>query len=67
MEFLFEFLTGELKLNSQEVAGALWRDYQRGGRHDKPAFLKPFLAPELSAPSRRKSLFVPKRQARRLV
>ncbi|HUB87810.1 MAG TPA: DUF4080 domain-containing protein, partial [Verrucomicrobiae bacterium] len=40
MELLFEFLTGELKLNPRPVAETLWRDYQRGGRHDKPAFLK---------------------------
>jgi radical SAM superfamily enzyme YgiQ (UPF0313 family) len=66
MELLFEFLTGELQLDSRDAAVTLWRDYQRGDRHDKPAFLKPFLPQELSAPSRRKSLLVPKRQARRL-
>jgi len=67
MELLFEFLTSEMKLDSRDAAGALWRDYQRGDRHDKPAFLRPFLALELSTPPRRKSLSVPKRQARRLV
>ena len=43
MELLFEFLTAELKLDAKPVAETLWRDYQRGGRHDKPGFLKDFL------------------------
>ena len=33
MELLFEFLTGELRVNPKLVAETLWRDYQRGGRH----------------------------------
>lgn len=67
MELLFEFLTQESKLDPQEVASSLWHDYQRGGRHDKPAFLKTFLPPEPLTPSSRKSLALPKRQARHLV
>jgi hypothetical protein len=68
MERLFEFLTKEVKLRAEVVAETLWHDYQRGGRHDKPAFLKPFLPPEKSEPlPRRKSLTLPKRQARHLV
>lgn len=68
MELLFEFLTSELSVDPQLVARSLWRDYQRGGRHDKPAFLKRFLASENPAPaSPRKSLSLPKRQARHLV
>jgi hypothetical protein len=67
MELLFEFLTSELKLDSRETAEALWRDYQRGGRRDKPSFLKPFL-PEKPEPSElRRSVALPKRQARHLV
>ena len=46
MELLFEFLTGELHLDAKPVAETLWRDYQRGGRHDKPGFLKDFLPAE---------------------
>jgi radical SAM superfamily enzyme YgiQ (UPF0313 family) len=38
MELLFEFLTGELGLEPEAAAETLWRDYQRGGRRDKPAF-----------------------------
>ena len=68
MELLFEFLTGELKLAPQEVAPSLWRDYQRGGPRDKPAFLKPFLPPELPVSSRSRNLLaLPKRQTRHLV
>lgn len=43
MQWLFEFLTIEKKCNRQVVAEALWRDYQRGGRKDKPSFLREFL------------------------
>jgi radical SAM superfamily enzyme YgiQ (UPF0313 family) len=68
MELLFEFLTQESNLHPQEVAPTLWRDYQRGRRHDKPAFLRAFLPPEPPAPLQpRKSLTLPKRQARHLV
>ena len=63
MEWLFEFLTGELKLNSQQIAETLWRDYRRGGRHDKPPFLREFLPDEENS-SPRRSFALPKRQAR---
>lgn len=66
-EFLFEYLTQMLQLEPAHVAQSLWRDYQRGGRSDKPPFLRPFLpvdsAPAL--PASRRSL-APKRQARHL-
>ena len=42
-ELLFTFLTGELKLDRRVAAESLWRDYQRGGRHDQPEFLRPHL------------------------
>jgi hypothetical protein len=65
MELLFEFLTGELNLDAKAVAGILWRDYQRGGRHDKPGFLKDHLpASDRVIPLRKSNL--PKRQARHL-
>ena len=67
MELLFEFLTQELKLNLEEAALALWHDYQRGGRRDKLAFLKPFLTPENPPSSQPRKSMVPKRQARHLV
>ncbi len=43
MELLFKYLTGAVGLEPQLVAQTLWRDYQRGGRKDKPTFLKDFL------------------------
>ena len=68
MELLFEFLTGELRLDAKLVAETLWRDYQRGGRHDKPAFLKDFLFTEEKViPLRKTKTALPKRQARHLV
>jgi radical SAM superfamily enzyme YgiQ (UPF0313 family) len=68
MELLFEFLTGELQLNARQVAETLWRDYRRGGRHDKPGFLKDFLSTEEKVvPLRKTKPTLPKRQARHLV
>ena len=65
MELLFEFLTGELRLPEQTTAEALWDDYQRGGRNDKPAFLCRILPAQVSAPRKLQSLHsLPKRQAR---
>ncbi len=67
MELLFEFLTAELHLDPKPVAEILWRDYRRGGRHDKPGFLKDFLSEEILAPPRRTKTALPKRQARHSV
>jgi radical SAM superfamily enzyme YgiQ (UPF0313 family) len=64
MELLYEFLTGELRLDPGQVGGALWRDYQRGGRRDKPAFLKGIPALASAEPSARPGSGLPKRQAR---
>jgi radical SAM superfamily enzyme YgiQ (UPF0313 family) len=67
MELLFEFLTGEQRLESEQTAAVMWRDYQRGGRHDKPAFMKDFLPAETpTALTRRIRTGLPKRQARHL-
>ena len=43
-ELLFEFLTGELKLDVTKTAETLWEDWQRGGRRDPPEFLRPVVA-----------------------
>jgi hypothetical protein len=68
MELLFEFLTGELKLDAKPAAETLWRDYQRGGRHDKPRFLKDFISTEEPVITPRKvKTALSKRQARHLV
>ncbi|HEY1662739.1 MAG TPA: DUF4080 domain-containing protein [Verrucomicrobiae bacterium] len=66
MEWLFEFLTVENKLDARQVAPALWTDYQRGGRHDKPGFLREYL-PDTSPETITRSPALPKRQARHLV
>jgi len=65
MEWLFEFLTGERGLEARMVAEVLWRDYQRGGRPDKPSFLREFL-PDSEPKSRDRRSGLPKRQARHL-
>ena len=68
MELLFEYLTAELRLDARRVAETLWRDYQRGGRHDKPGFLKDFLSREEPViPPRKSRTALPKRQARHLI
>lgn len=63
MEWIFEFFTLELKHDPRAVAEALWRDYQRGGRNDKPAFLRDFL-PGDDRPRTRVPRLRAKRQAR---
>jgi hypothetical protein len=67
MELLFEFLTAELRLDLNPVAETLYRDYRRGGRHDKPGFLKSFLSEEKTIPLRKTRSALPKRQSRHLV
>jgi radical SAM superfamily enzyme YgiQ (UPF0313 family) len=42
---LFEFLTETCSLDPELVAQSLWRDYVRGGRRDRPAFLREFDLP----------------------
>ena len=67
MELLFEFLMHELHLDPKPVAEILWRDYRRGGRHDKPGFLKHFLADPKIVPLQKNRSALPKRQARHSV
>jgi len=66
MELLFQYLTGEIKLGASLVAATLWRDYQRGGRYDKPLFMREFLA-DAPVPVRSgaKAMRLPRRQQRR--
>ena len=69
MELLFEYLTGELSLVPDTTARALWEDYQRGGRRDKPSFLRDILPADAVSPRSRPSAqgTLPKRQARHRV
>ena len=66
MEFLFRYLTDVQRLSKEQVAEAIWRDYLRGGREDKPGFLKNHLAD--STPTRKPGpgSALPKRQARHI-
>ena len=64
----FKFLTDDLRLDPRATAEVIWRDYQRGGRHDKPSFLKDLLpADKRSVSPRQSASALPKRQARHLV
>jgi len=68
MELLFNFLTAELGLDPQQTAGVMWQDYQRGGRNDKPSFLRGFLTADNQRPfAHRDRSRLPKRQRRRLL
>jgi len=63
---VFEYLTKPLGLDAAPVANALWRDYRRGGRSDKPAFLLDYIKDENTTGPRRESSVRLKRQARHL-
>jgi hypothetical protein len=66
---VFRYLVEIKKQAAEEIAASLWRDYQRGGRSDKPHCLRPYLN-ELTSRERerdgdnRDEPDVPKRQAR---
>jgi hypothetical protein len=65
-ELLFEFLTGELKLERKATAETLRRDWQRCSRRDAPEFLRRFLPVEAAVQPRAPRIPLPKRQARHL-
>ncbi len=67
MELMFEYLTHELHREPHKVAEALWSDYKRGGRHDKPGFMKEYLTEDAAKAESRGKTALPKRQARHLV
>lgn len=67
MELLFAYLTAELGRDPQKVAETLWSDYKRGGRHDKPGFMKDYLTEDASKREPGSKATLPKRQARHLV
>ncbi len=64
IELLFEFLTKELGVAPQQAALSLWRDYQRGGRRDKPIFLRRYLSETEPLAHQGSRAGLPKRQAR---
>lgn len=65
-ESVFEYLTVHRQFDPTEVAATLWRDYQRGGRSDKPSFLRPFLTQANDGPRALNTSSAPRRQGRRL-
>jgi radical SAM superfamily enzyme YgiQ (UPF0313 family) len=67
IELMFEYLTVETAQDPKHVAEIMWSDYQRGGRHDKPGFMKDYLPFESAKPGAKNKAALPKRQARHLV
>jgi radical SAM superfamily enzyme YgiQ (UPF0313 family) len=65
-EKLFHFLVDVHGLPKKRVADAIWQDYQRGGRSDRPAFLAEFVAPADTRTVRSPHAAIPARQARHL-
>ncbi len=65
-EKLFEFLTSELKIETQLAAEKLWLDWQRGGHRDPPEKIRAFLPAEQTTRPRPGKSNLPKRQARHL-
>jgi hypothetical protein len=66
VELLFEYLTKELAFDPHYVAHLMWRDYQRGGRSDKPSCLAPFLSQTCETPRSIHASSSLKRQGRRI-
>jgi radical SAM superfamily enzyme YgiQ (UPF0313 family) len=62
MELMLEFLTTERGIPAHAAAEAIWQDYQRGGRSDRPGFLAPYVAPADTRVAKGKS--GPARQSR---
>jgi radical SAM superfamily enzyme YgiQ (UPF0313 family) len=60
-ELLFVYLTDELGRDKQLCGNALWKDYQRGGRKDKPEYLRAYIG---EAVATERSTLPLKRQAR---
>jgi hypothetical protein len=44
-ELLFRYLAECRGVPAVDVAAAIWADYQRVGRSDRPAFLAPYVLP----------------------
>jgi hypothetical protein len=62
-EMTFCYLTQELGISTDRAARVLWNDWQRGGRHDKPAFLNDYIS-KAEVEMARARLAGPKRQSR---
>jgi hypothetical protein len=66
IERMFEYLTDVIGLVPEYVAATLWRDYQRGGRSDRPHCLRPYIELESKKEGRliNQNAAGPKRQTR---
>jgi radical SAM superfamily enzyme YgiQ (UPF0313 family) len=64
-ELLFDYLTTVLALDQRHSANTIYADYERGGRSDKPAALRPYLEDRPPA-TKNRTTELPKRQARHL-
>ena len=64
-EMLFRFISQDSAVDKQLLAEAIWRDYQRGGRSDRPAFLADYV-PASDTRMIRPKKAGPTRQARHL-
>jgi hypothetical protein len=65
-EKLLRYLSDVRSLPKQLVAETIWRDYQRGGRSDRPTFLAEFVAPADTRVARSPGAAIPARQARHM-
>ncbi len=66
-ELLFRYLTHEAGREAKSTADLIWQDYKRGGRHDIPEFLRPYVShAQDGGVTGRAGSGVPKRQARHL-
>ena len=65
-EALFVYLSGPAGVPAGRAAQALWEDWQRSGRRERPGFLQPHLPAEPRRAERTDRAAVPKRQARHL-
>lgn len=65
-EALFVYLSGPAGVPADRAAQALWEDWQRSGRRERPGFLQPHLPAEPRRAERTDRAAVPKRQARHL-
>ena len=64
-ELLFQYLISAGQ-DPRSVAGILWSDYQRGGRDDRPLFLRPYLPAAALDRARTRIVRSQKRQQRHL-
>lgn len=63
-ELVFRYLTEHQQRVPQTVANALWSDYQRGGRNDRPPFLREFISESATSTVRAAPKTLPRQQRR---